>query len=39
MEHIADEIECLARAEKRELVNRLTVLLLHLLKWQFQPER
>jgi hypothetical protein len=35
--HIAEEIESLGRSEKRELVSRLTVLLLHLLKWQFQP--
>lgn len=35
--HIAEEIESMGRAEKRELVNRLTVLLLHLLKWRFQP--
>jgi hypothetical protein len=27
----------LGRSEKRELVNRLAVLLAHLLKWQFQP--
>lgn len=27
----------MGRTEKRELVNRLTVLLLHLLKWEFQP--
>lgn len=37
IEHIAEEIESMGRSEKRELVNRLTVLLLHLLKWQFQP--
>ncbi len=37
IEHIAEEIETMGRSEKRELVNRLTVLLLHLLKWQFQP--
>ncbi len=37
--HIAEEIETLGRAEKRELVNRLAVLLLHLLKWAHQPER
>jgi Domain of unknown function DUF29 len=37
MAHIAEEIESLGKTEKRELVNRLTVLLLHLLKWQFQP--
>jgi len=37
VEHIAEEIESMGKAEKRELVSRLTVLLLHLLKWQFQP--
>ncbi len=39
IEHIAEEIESMGRTEKRELVNRLTVLLLHLLKWRFQPRR
>jgi hypothetical protein len=39
LEHIAAEIESMGKTEKRELANRLTVLLLHLLKWQFQPER
>jgi hypothetical protein len=37
IEHIAEEIESMGRSEKRELVNRLTVLLLHMLKWRFQP--
>jgi hypothetical protein len=37
IENIAEEIESMGRSEKRELINRLTVLLLHLLKWQFQP--
>ncbi len=35
--NIAEEIESMGRGEKRELVNRLAVLLTHLLKWQFQP--
>jgi hypothetical protein len=35
--HIAEEIESMGRSEKRELVNRLAVLLTHLLKWQHQP--
>lgn len=35
--NIAEEIESMGRSEKRELVNRLATLLLHLLKWQFQP--
>jgi hypothetical protein len=37
IENIAEEIESMSKTEKRELVNRLTVLLLHLLKWQYQP--
>ncbi len=37
IENIAEEIESMGRGEKRELVNRLTILLMHLLKWQFQP--
>ena len=35
--NIAEEIESMGKAEKRELLNRLTVLLLHLIKWRFQP--
>ncbi len=31
-------IESMGRNEKRELVNRLEVLVTHLLKWQYQPE-
>jgi hypothetical protein len=37
IEHIAEEIESMGKTEKRELVSRLKVLLIHLLKWQFQP--
>jgi hypothetical protein len=37
--HIAEEIESMGRTEKRELVSRLTILLMHLLKWQYQAER
>lgn len=37
--HIAEEIESMGKTEQRELENRLTVLLLHLLKWRFQPKR
>lgn len=39
IDHIASEIESMGRSERRELVNRLVVLLLHLLKWGFQPSR
>ena len=37
VENIAEEIESIGRSERRELVSRLTVLLLHLLKWRYQP--
>jgi Domain of unknown function DUF29 len=33
---IAEEIESMGKTEKRELVSRLTVLLLYLLKWRHQ---
>ena len=39
IEHIAEEIESMGKSEKRELISRLAVLLAHLLKWQFQPEK
>jgi hypothetical protein len=35
--HIAEEIESMGRTEKRELISRLAVLLMHLLKWEYQP--
>jgi hypothetical protein len=35
--NIAEEIESMGRSEKRELISDLRVLLLHLLKWHFQP--
>jgi len=39
IEHIAEEIEDVGRSEKRELASRMAVLLAHLLKWEYQPER
>lgn len=39
IEHIAEEIEDVGKSEQRELSNRMAVLLAHLLKWQYQPER
>jgi hypothetical protein len=38
-DNVAEEIETLGRSEKREIESRLTIVLLHLLKWQFQPEK
>jgi hypothetical protein len=37
IENVAEEIESMGKSEKRELINRLAILLAHLLKWQFQP--
>jgi hypothetical protein len=39
IEQIADEIESMGKTEKRELASGLTVLLRHLLRWQYQPSR
>ena len=39
IEHIAEEIEDVGKSERREFVSRMAVLLAHLLKWQYQPER
>lgn len=36
-EHLAEEIEDMGKSLQRELVSRLTILFIHLLKWQFQP--
>ena len=36
-ENIIEEMEALGRSEKHELISSLSVLLSHLLKWQYQP--
>ncbi|MBF0607701.1 MAG: DUF29 domain-containing protein [Candidatus Magnetobacterium sp. LHC-1] len=39
LENIVEELEGMARRDRRELFNRLAVLIMHLLKWQYQPNR
>ncbi|WP_143171168.1 DUF29 domain-containing protein [[Phormidium ambiguum] IAM M-71] len=39
IENLIEEIDSLGKQEKRELVNRLGILLGHLLKWEYQPSR
>ena len=39
VEHVAEEIEGMANRDKRELMSRLRIQVLHLLKWQHQPEK
>jgi len=36
-EHLIEELEGMSKSQQHELLNRLRVLLAHLLKWQFQP--
>lgn len=38
LENIAEEIESLGRSSKHEIRSRLEVLMMHLLKWERQPE-
>lgn len=37
--HLVEEIEDMGRSERRRLESNLIVILLHLLKWQYQPEQ
>jgi hypothetical protein len=38
-ENVAEELEGLARSDRHELANRLETLILHLLKWDHQPDQ
>jgi len=38
-ENIIEEIEDMGRRERQSLKSNLVILLLHLLKWQFQPDK
>lgn len=39
LENVAEEIESLGRSDRYEIDSRMEVLIQHLLKWQFQPEK
>ncbi len=39
VEHLIEEVEELGKSERRAIVSQLIRLLLHLLKWQYQPQR
>jgi hypothetical protein len=39
LDNLVDEVQSVGSSEKREIRNRLKVLLTHLLKWKFQPGR
>jgi hypothetical protein len=36
--HLFDEVESMGKHEQRELTSRLEILLMHLLKWKYQPN-
>jgi Domain of unknown function DUF29 len=38
-ENLLDEIESMGKRERRSLKSNLVILLLHLLKWQYQSEQ
>lgn len=38
-ENVVEEIEDMGRRERQSLKSNLVILLLHLLKWQFQPNQ
>lgn len=39
IDNLVEEIESLGKQQRSELVNRLGILLGHLLKWQYQSDR
>ena len=38
-DNLAEEIETLGRSDRRQIGSRLENLILHLLKWRYQPEQ
>ena len=39
VEHVAEEIEDMGKRDHDELLSRLTLIIQHLLKWTYQPEK
>jgi len=39
LDNLIEEIESMGKSHQRALESRLEILLIHLLKWQFQPDR
>ena len=39
VENLIEEIESMGKSQKQALLSRMTVLLMHLLKWDYQPDR
>jgi len=39
IEHVAEEIEDMGKSQRHELRSRLRILIMHLLKWRYRPDR
>ena len=39
IENLIEEVEDLGKCDRRAVCSNLEIVLLHLLKWQFQPEQ
>lgn len=39
IDHLVEELSTLGRSEQQEIGSYLQLLFMHLLKWQYQPER
>ena len=39
IDNLLDELESMSKRDKRELVSRLKLILMHLLKWNYQPDQ
>jgi len=39
LDNLIEEIEAMTRSDKREIFNRLKVLIMHLLKCKYQPQK
>jgi len=39
LDNLIEEIETMGRSEKRSLKSSLSLLLMHLVKWHFQPQK
>lgn len=39
LDNLVEEVRSVGGSEKREIENRLKVLIMHLLKWKYQPGR
>ena len=39
IENLTEEIESMGKSQKKEMTSRLTILIMHLLKWDYQSGR